>query len=411
MNSSPDQDLPIVRLKSPRRFLHPWIFQRLVERPAGRVANGSLVKVIDPEGRFMGRGIFNWHSRIAIRMLSNTEDEPLDDAFFEKRIGAAVSLRREMLGLDETTNAYRVINSEADGLSGLIVDRFNDLLVMEFFSSGMHRLKDRLIPILQKHYPDSRVYWFAEEHVQKQESFDCRPPAVTGPCVVTENGLRFRVQPGFKHKTGFFADQRDNRHRLAKFCEGKRVLDICCNTGGFAVYAAALGKAKEVIGLDLDETALELARQNAGLNQTRLRWVQADLFPWLRDAIAQKNLFDVVILDPAKQTRDRDEIDMALRRYFDMNRLALQVVREGGILVTCSCTGLVSETDFLECVRRAARAAGRVTQVLAIHGPGADHPYQLQVPEGRYLKVVFLRVLEAGEPLAAPEHRREEPEE
>ena len=410
MNPSLDQDLPIVRLKSPRRFLHPWIFQRLVERPAGRVANGSLVKVVDPDGRFMGRGIFNWHSRIAIRVLSNNENEPLDDVFFEKRIGAAVSLRREMLGLDEITNAYRVINSEADGLSGLIVDRFNDLLVLEFFSSGMYRLKERLISVLQKHFPDSRVYWFAEEHVQKQESFDCRPPAITGPCVVTENGLRFRVQPGFKHKTGFFADQRDNRHRLAKFCEGKRVLDICCNSGGFAVYAAVLGKAKEVVGLDLDESALELARQNAGLNQARLRWVQADLFPWLRDAIAQKNLFDVVILDPAKQTRDRDEIDMALRRYFDMNRLALQVVREGGILVTCSCTGLVGEADFLECVRRAARAAGRVTQVLAIHGPGADHPYQLQVPEGRYLKVVFLRVLEAGEPLAAPE-RREEPEE
>ncbi|MFM7541100.1 MAG: class I SAM-dependent rRNA methyltransferase [Planctomycetota bacterium] len=410
MSQATNNDLPIVRLKSPRRFLHPWIFQRLVEKPQGRVSNGSLVKVVDPDGRFMGRGIFNWHSRIAIRVLSNNEDEPLDDAFFTKRVNAAVSLRRDMLRLDATTNAYRVINSEADGLSGLIVDRFNDLLVMEFFSSGMYRLKDRLIPLLLAQFPDSRIYWFAEEHVQKQESFDCHPPAVTGPCVVTENGLRFRVQPGFKHKTGFFADQRDNRLRLAQYCEGKRVLDICCNTGGFAVYAAALGKAREVVGLDLDETALELARQNAGLNQTRPRWVQADLFPWLRDAITQKNLFDVVILDPAKQTRDRDEVDMALRRYFDMNRLALQVVREGGILVTCSCTGLVGEPDFLECVRRAARAAGRVTQVLAIHGAGSDHPYQLQVPEGRYLKVVFLRVLEAGEPLAAPEHRREEPE-
>ncbi len=412
MNTPVEPELPTVWLKSPRRFLHPWIFQRLVERPNQRIPNGALVRVVDPEGRFMGSGIYNGHSRIAVRILSNNEAEPLNDAFFEKRINTAVSLRRELLKLDACTDAYRVINSEADGMSGLIVDRFNDLLVLEFFSVGMYRLKDRLIPLLLKHFPESRIYWFAEEHVQKQESFDCRPPAVTGPCVVTENGLKFRVQPGFKHKTGFFADQRDNRRRVAGFCEGKRVLDICCNSGGFAVYAAsALGKAKEVIGLDLDEVALELARQNAGLNQSRPRWVQADLFPWLRDVIAQKNLFDVVILDPSKQTRDRDEIDLALRRYFDMNRLALQVVQEGGILVSCSCTGLISEADFLECIRRASRAAGRATQVLAIHGAASDHPYQLQVPEGRYLKVVFLRVMEAGEPMAAPEQRHQEPEE
>ena len=158
------------------------------------------------------------------------------------------------------------------------------------------------------------------------------------------------------------------------------------------------------MGLDLDEGVLELARQNAGINQVRCRWVQADLFPWLRDAINQKSLFDVVILDPAKQTRDRDEVDLALRRYFDMNRLAFQVVKEGGILVSCSCTGLVGEPEFLECVRRAARAAGRTVQVLETAGAGPDHPFQLQVPEGRYLKTIFMRVLEAGEPMAPPTH-------
>jgi 23S rRNA (cytosine1962-C5)-methyltransferase len=200
------------------------------------------------------------------------------------------------------------------------------------------------------------------------------------------------VAPGSKHKTGFFLDQRDNRHLLASFCKGKRVLDLCCNTGGFSVYAKSAGGADEVIGVDLDEQALALARQNAGLNQVRVRFVQADLFPWLRDSIAAGQRFDIVVLDPAKQTRDREEVSYALKRYLDMNRLALQAVAPGGIFLTCSCTGLISEADFLDTLRRAAWQAGRSVQVLRVAGAGADHPFLLHVPEGRYLKAVFCRV-------------------
>src|SRR5207302_3032352 len=167
---------------------------------------------------------------------------------------------------------------------------------------------------------------------------------------------------------------------------------LCCNTGGFAVHAAALGKAEEVVGVDLDEQALALAKQNANLNQTRVRFVQGDLFTWLRDILPSGQRFDVVVLDPSKQTRDRDEIGFALKRYLDMNKLALQAVAPGGIFLTCSCTGLVGEEDFLECLRRAAWQAGRALQVLEIAGAGADHPFLIHVPEGRYLKAVFCRV-------------------
>jgi 23S rRNA (cytosine1962-C5)-methyltransferase len=170
------------------------------------------------------------------------------------------------------------------------------------------------------------------------------------------------------------------------------VLDLCCNSGGFAVYAKALGGADDVVGVDLDEQALALARQNMALNQVRIRFVQADLFPWLRDTIAAGQRFDVVVLDPAKQTRDREEVDYALKRYLDMNRLALQAVAPGGLFLTCSCTGLVGEGDFLETLRRAAWQAGRTVQVLRVSGAGPDHPYLLHVPEGRYLKAVFCRV-------------------
>jgi len=207
-----------------------------------------------------------------------------------------------------------------------------------------------------------------------------------------EHGLKFRVAPGSKHKTGFFLDQRENRLALSEFCGGKRVLDICCNSGGFGVYAKARGAASEVVGLDLDEQAIDMAKQNAKLNGATIRYVQADLFAWLRDVIPNGERFDVVILDPAKLTRDRETVDQALRKYCDMNRLALQVVAPGGVFLTCSCTGLVSEADFLESVRRAAWQAGRTLQVFKVTGAAADHPFLLPVPEGRYLKAVFCRV-------------------
>src|SRR5262249_28812578 len=197
-----------------------------------------------------------------------------------------------------------------------------------------------------------------EEHVQKQESFDCRAPEPPAPEVIQEHGVRFRVAPGSKHKTGFFLDQRDNRLLLSGFCPGRRVLDLCCNTGGFAVYAKARGGAEEVVGVDLDENALALARQNAGLNAVRIRFVQADLFSWLRDVLGQGERFDVVVLDPAKQTRDRESVDFALKRYLDMNRLALQAGAPGGLPLTCSCTGLVGQAAFLEPLRRGAVRRG-----------------------------------------------------
>jgi 23S rRNA (cytosine1962-C5)-methyltransferase len=389
---APPSALPQVRLKIERRSSHPWIFQKMVEKPAARLLSGAIVDVLDRGGQWVGRGFYNGHSRITLRILTTDPAEAIDDAFFADRIRRAVELRRGWLGLDAVSDAYRLVHSEADGLSGLVVDRFGPVLVLEFFAAGMYRCRAAIQSALSQHFPDARFYWFAEEHVQKQESFDCRSPAPPDSTIITENGLRFRVAPGGKHKTGFFLDQRDNRSYLASFCAGRRVLDLCCNSGGFAVYARARG-GDEVVGVDLDEQALTLARQNAGLNAVRARFVQADLFPWLRDAVAGGQRYDVVVLDPAKQTRDRDEVDYALKRYLDMNRLALQVVAPGGLFLTCSCTGLVSEADFLDSVRRAAWQAGRTAQVLRVAGAGADHPFLLHAQEGRYLKAVFCRIV------------------
>jgi 23S rRNA (cytosine1962-C5)-methyltransferase len=384
---------PVVRLKIERRSNHPWIFQKMVEKPEPKPKPGSIVDIVDRDGTFAGRGFYNGHSRIALRVLTANPDEALDDAFFARRIGAAVRLRRDTLRLDAITDAYRVVHAEGDGLSGLVVDRFAGTLVIEYFSAGMFRQRDAIKRCLLEHFPDAQIYAFAEDHVQKQESFDLAHPPAPPPTVIHEHGVKFHAAPGSKHKTGFFADQRDNRRFLADFCADARVLDLCCNSGGFGIYAKTLGGAREVVGIDLDEEILALAEHNARLNNAKVRFIQADIFAWLRDvAVNNQDQFDVVVLDPAKMTRDRDQVIPALKKYLDMNKLALAAVKPGGVFLTCSCTGLVSEEQFLDMLRRAAFYANRTVQVLRVSGAGPDHPWQAHVPESRYLKAAFCRV-------------------
>jgi 23S rRNA (cytosine1962-C5)-methyltransferase len=384
---------PTIHLKIERRSNHPWIFQKMVEKPDPKPKPGSIVDIIDREGAFAGRGFYNGHSRIALRVLSANPDEAVDDAFFARKIGAAVRLRRELLKLDAVTDAYRVVHSEGDGLSGLVVDRFANTLVIEYFSAGMFKQRDLIKRCLLEHFPDAQIYAFAEDHVQKQESFDLAHPPAPKSSVIHEHGVQVHAAPGSKHKTGFFADQRDNRKYLAEFCAGARVLDLCCNSGGFGIYAKTIGGASEVTGVDLDEEILEIAEQNARLNKAKVKFIQADIFHWLRDIAANpEKRFDVVVLDPAKMTRDREQVIPALKKYLDMNKLALAAVKPGGVFLSCSCTGLVSEEQFLDMLRRAAFYANRTLQVLKVSGAGPDHPWQAHVPESRYLKAAFCRV-------------------
>ena len=387
-------DFPLVRLRNAWRSTHPWIFQKLVEKPAQKPRPGTIVDIVGPDGEWIGRGFYNGHSRIALRILETDRDVPVDAGWFARKIAAAVSLRRDVLRLDGTTDAWRVVHSEGDGLSGLVVDRYGDLLVVEYFSAGMFRHREWIYDALRAQFPGCRFHAFADEHVQKQESFDFRGSEPAAPAVITEYGVRFRADPAGAHKTGFFADQRENREWLSRQVAGKRVLDLCCNTGGFGVYAMAKGGADEVVGIDIDEDVLAIARGNARLNNAQVKFVQADIFPWLRDAGNRGDRFDVVILDPAKMTRDREQVIPALKKYLDMNKLALGVVKPGGLLATFSCTGLVSEEQFLDMLRRAAFYAGRTVQVLKVAGAGPDHPWLAQVPESRYLKAVFCRVLD-----------------
>ncbi|MDV3255272.1 MAG: class I SAM-dependent rRNA methyltransferase [Lysobacter sp.] len=393
-----NNDMPTVRLRNAWKSTHPWIFQRLVDKPAQRPKPGTIVEVVGVDGEWIGRGFYNGHSRIALRMLDSDPAAVIDAGWFSRKIAAAVSLRRDVLKLDEVSDAWRVFHSEGDGISGLVVDRYGDLLVLEYFSAGAFRHREWIMDALREQFPGCRFHGFADEHVQKQESFDFRGFASSGtaptpPALITEYGVKFRADPAGAHKTGFFADQRENRQWLSQHVAGKRVLDLCCNTGGFAVYAAVRG-AEEVVGVDIDADVIEIAKGNARLNGVRPRFVQADIFPWLRDAGNAGEQYDVVILDPAKMTRDREQVIPALKKYLDMNKLAISVVKPGGLFATFSCTGLVSEEQFLDMLRRAAFYSNRTVQVLKVAGAGPDHPFLAQVQESRYLKAVFCRVLD-----------------
>jgi 23S rRNA (cytosine1962-C5)-methyltransferase len=389
--------------------LHPLLYRKRIERVDRSARAGDLVAVRDVDGKFAGYGLYNPRAEIALRML-RLGDRPPDESFWQEQLAAAVQLRKEVLKLDEVTNCYRVIHAEADGLPGLVVDRYGDVLSAEAFSVGMHQRAEAILQLLAPMC--GTKHWLVQcgPATMAQEGFEAAPFGSEGlpsRVTVTEHGTRFRIDFTAGHKTGFFCDQRDNRLQLATYCEGKTVLDLCCYTGGFSVQAKKLGNAKEVTGVDLDAAPLELAKENANLNQARVRFVQADAFAYMRDMLAGGRKFDVVVLDPPKLIRNRKELDDGTRKHFDLNRLAMQLVAPGGLMLTCTCAGLLSRDEFLKLVYAAARQGGpqkedtgdgrrstpRTCQVLATSGAAPDHPVATQCPETEYLQAAWLRLL------------------
>jgi 23S rRNA (cytosine1962-C5)-methyltransferase len=401
--------LPSVRSKSVG--LHPLLYRKRIERVDRDVQPGDLVEVRGGDGNLAGYGLYNPKAELALRMLSGADALP-DEVFWRQRLAAAVELRREMLRLDVVTDAYRVVHAEADGLSGLVIDKLGDVLSAECFSLGMYQRSQAIVELLGS--LTGAKHWIIRTGpaTLSQEGFqgpDLSSPDSPTRVTIQEFGTRFRVDLEAGHKTGFFCDQRDNRRMLAGFCKDKTVLDLCCYTGGFAVQAKKLGGAAEVIGVDLDEPPLELARENANLNQVRIKFVQADAFAYMRDMLANSRRFDVVVLDPPKLIRSRAELEEGTRKHFDLNRLAMRLVAPGGLMLSCTCAGLLTSEEFLRMIYASARQAGeevspategryarhaaRHVQILAKTGAAADHPVATNCPETEYLQAVWMRVM------------------
>ncbi|MGO8688555.1 MAG: class I SAM-dependent rRNA methyltransferase [Thermoguttaceae bacterium] len=406
---APDPAAPIPAVRVGFVPRHPAIYRKRIDK-VERAKAGDLVAVYGPEGKLLGYGLYNPRSEIAVRMLFQGDELP-DDARWQERLEQAVGLRRGLLRLDEVADAYRLIHAEADGLPGLVVDRFGEVLSAEVFTLGMYQRAEALLARLAAMCNTRHVLVRGSPQFLSQEGQE--PPEIASPelpeqVTIHEHGTRFRVRFAGGHKTGFFCDQRENRRRLAEFSVGRTVLDLCCYTGGFAVQAMRLGKAAEATGVDLDEEPLRIARENANLNHVRARFVQADAFTYMREMIALGRQFDVVVLDPPKLVRSRAELEDGTRKHFDLNRLAMRLVRPGGLMLSCCCSGLVKEPDFLGLLCSAAYQAGplvspataaaserhgpRPMQILARTGAAADHPVASSVPESEYLKAVWMRL-------------------
>jgi 23S rRNA (cytosine1962-C5)-methyltransferase len=410
-----------------RPVLHPNIFRKRLLKVQGRARPGDWVAVlaaehgrrdepaatsvteISPipsiEPRLFAYGIYNDRSEVAVRLYRWWGDRP-DEAGLEELLERAVSLRCVSLRLDENVTAYRVIHGEADGFPGLVVDRYGDCLSAEIFSLGMYQRAEDILNRLAARL--GTAHWLMQPCPQflSQEGFDAPPRAsaeLPESVVIHEYGTKFRVHFASSHKTGFFCDQRDNRKQLAELCRGKSVLDLCCYSGGFSVQAAKLGQAAEVTGVDIDEEPLKLAAKNANINQVRVRWVQSDAFAFIRDMLKIGRQYDIVVLDPPKLIRNRAELEEGTRKHADLNRLAMQLVKPGGLMLSCSCAGLLAESTFVQMIRAAAKATGfddtgrprppRLIQILSRHGAAADHPVAGFCPETEYLKSVWMRVI------------------
>lgn len=375
---------------------HPAIFPNMVGAVSGDAGAGDLVNIFDKEGRRFGAGYYNPRARVPLRVLHHGEGD-FTEADLDALLLHAVRLRKDMLKLDQDTEAYRVVSSDGDGLSGLVVDRYADTLSIDVTTLGAWRRVRRWLPMLHAELGTTQQVIRVDPDIALIEQIrvaDVPEATEPGPrsTKIREHGVRYVVNFEAGHKTGFFCDQRDNRVKLGRLAHG-RVLDLCTYTGGFALAAKVLAKCEDVTGVDLDERAIAQAKQNANLNQVRVDWVHGDAFTWGRQMQRNGELWDTLVLDPPKLIHQRDNQEEGIFKYRDLNGLALQLVKRGGLFVTCSCSGLLGVDDFEELVIGAAHRQNRKLQILDRTGPGLDHPVMSNCPESRYLKVLWARVV------------------
>jgi 23S rRNA (cytosine1962-C5)-methyltransferase len=378
---------------------HPWVFPGAIAcvEGEGAPADGQEVDLASHAGNFIARGLYNSQSKIRVRLYAWTPETALDEAFFRARIDAAVRLREGALGLVGPARACRLIFSEGDGLSGMTVDRYDQWLVVQFTALGLGQRRDMLARLLRERLQPRGILLRTERGIGKLEGLDLHDGPLWGelpaePIVVEEAGLQFLVDLREGQKTGFYMDQRDNRQAVAKYAAGRRVLDAFCYTGGFGLHAARAG-ATAVLGVDVSEPALALARQNAERNGlTNLTFVREDVFHQLDRLVDAGERFGMVVLDPPKFARARNAIEEALRGYRRLQSQALKLLGPDGILVVFCCSGLIEIAMLEELLSQLAVEERREIQILERRGQAADHAVSVTCLESNYLKCLICRV-------------------
>jgi 23S rRNA (cytosine1962-C5)-methyltransferase len=369
---------------------HLWIFSNeLTTVP--KLLSGSIVEVYDSTGVKYGKGIYNPNSLIAIRLLK-TMDE-INTEFFVKRIIAAKQFRETHL---PELNNFRLVFGESDYLPGLIIDKFENCFVIQILSAGMELLKNEIIQALLQIYPDTKfIISKANSKLRELEGLDMNNEILFGldPGIIetSDNGIKLQLSLLDGQKTGYYLDQRFNRHKIREFVKNKSVLDCYTNQGGFALNAAYAG-AKSVTAVDISLQAIETAEKNSVNNGFEIDFVNSDVFEFLNHSISQSKKWDVVILDPPAFTKNKRTIPTALAAYSKLNKLGIRLLNDGGYLATASCSHHISEEDFMDAIRKEAGKIGKQLKLIHRGTQPFDHPVLLSMPETSYLKFVIFRV-------------------
>ena len=374
---------------------HPWVFSGAVDRLEGSPASGSTVDLLSSRGEFLARAAFSPSSQIRARVWT-FEDEPVDNDFIKRRIQSAIQSRSSVY-LPQDTDAFRLIHAESDGFPGLIVDRYADIMVVQFLSTGAEFWRQAIADFLLEFTGLTKIYERSDADVRELEGLPTRIGPVRGnppeKCIITENGLKFSVNLAEGHKTGFYLDQRLNHREVRGLSASRDVLDCFSYTGGFTVNALK-GGAQSVLSVDASAEALALCRQNVDLNHLpadRHTLLEGDVFQLLRKFRDEARSFDLIILDPPKFAPTTAQTEKAARGYKDINLLGFKLLRPGGFLVTFSCSGGVDAALFQKIIASAALDAGAQAQIVEHLSQGPDHPVALNFPEGAYLKGLVCR--------------------
>lgn len=389
----------VIKPRRARPFFarHPWVFVTSIASVEGEPTPGTEVDVHSAEGKFIARGLFNPYSAIRVR-LYRWDEGPLDEAFWTDRLSAAIRLRTNLLNLDAPRAGYRLIFSEADGLSGLVADRYDRWMVVQFTSAALYERRELILDRLVELTGVEGIALRTEKGIAEQEALEAEDGVLRGtlpsaPIDLVEHEITYQVDLRTGQKTGFYLDQRVNRQAVAELARGRRVLDLFCYTGGFALNALKHGGAASALGIDVSSTAIEFARQNAIVNRlSSARFETSDVFEALDTLRSSGQRFGLVICDPPKFARHPKAVEDALKGYLKLNRAVLDVLEPDGVLATCSCSGLVERELFIEVLGQVAEQSGRPIQILRQLGQPPDHPVSASCLETEYLKCILCRV-------------------
>jgi len=406
MRDTSDVVRVVVKPRRARPFFgrHPWVFESAidgVESQTGKEPEaGTAVQLWSTEGRFIAHGLWNPNSTIRVRLYSWQQSDIINEDFLTARVQEAVQLRRSLFNLNDERTGCRLIFSEADNLSGLTVDFYGRFLLVQFTSLALYLQHELIVGILARELAPKGIWLRTEKGMREAEGLQAVDGLIVGkepprPLFIDAHGVQFGIDVVQGQKTGFYLDQRDNRLAASRYMSGRRILDGFCFSGGFGITALCQGGATAVVGIDSSESALKLASANAELNNVaeHCKFRRGDVRAELETLKGQDATFDAVILDPPRMARSRGGIGRAVKGYSRLNLAGLELLRPGGILVTCSCSGLVSSEEFREMISDVARTSERTIQILEQHSQPCDHPVSATCAETEYLKMLICRVL------------------